>query len=47
MQPTIWGINVSWIQLTKSSLAKHGGAYFSAVFGRKFDPTTVLRQLSD
>ena len=31
------------IQLTKSSRAKHGGAYFSAVFGRKFDLTTVLR----
>ena len=32
-----------WLQLTNSSQAKHGGAYFSAVFGRKFNPTTVLR----
>ena len=31
------------LQLSKSSLSKHGGAYFSAVFGRKFNPTTVLR----
>ena len=27
-----------WLQLGTSSRAKHGGAYFSAVFGRKFDP---------
>ena len=32
-----------YVQLGSSSRAKHGGAYFSAVFGRKFDPTTVLR----
>ena len=31
------------IQLGSSSCAKHGGAYLSAVFGRKFNPTTVLR----
>ena len=31
------------VQLGSSSRAKHGGAYFSAVFGRKFNPTTVLR----
>ena len=31
------------VQLGSSSRAIHGGAYFSAVFGRKFDPTTVLR----
>ena len=31
------------LQLGSSSRAKHGGAYFSAVFGRKFNPTTVLR----
>ena len=31
------------VQLGSSSRAKHGGAYFSAVFGRNFNPTTVLR----
>ena len=31
------------IQLGSYSRAIHGGAYFSAVFGRKFNPTTVLR----
>ena len=31
------------VQLGSSSRAIHGGAYFSAVFGRKFNPTTVLR----
>ena len=31
------------LQLGSSSRAKHGGAYFSAIFGRKFNPTTVLR----
>ena len=31
------------LQLGSSSRAKHGGAYFSAVFGQKFNPTTVLR----
>ena len=31
------------VQLGSSSRAKHGRAYFSAVFGRKFNPTTVLR----
>ena len=36
-------ILVITIQLTTSSRAIHGGAYFSAVFGRKFNPTTVLR----
>ena len=30
-------------QLGTSSRAIHGGAYFSAIFGRKFNPTTVLR----
>ena len=33
----------NYVQLRSSSRAKHGGAYFSAVFGRKFNPTTVLR----
>ena len=36
-------IGTDYIQLGSSSRAKHGGAYFSAVFGRKFNPTTVLR----
>ena len=37
-------ISFGWyIQLTNSSQAKHGGAYFSAVFGRKLNMTTVLR----
>ena len=31
------------IQLGSSSRAIHGGAYFSAIFGRNFNPTTVLR----
>ena len=31
------------VQLGSSSPAIHGGAYFSAVFRRKFNPTTVLR----
>ena len=31
------------VQLGSSSRAIHWGAYFSAVFGRKFNPTTVLR----
>ena len=30
------------IQLSTSSRAIHGGAYFSAVFGRKFNPTTLF-----
>ena len=36
-------VKAIWIQLTSSSLANQWGAYFSAVFGRKFNPTTVLR----
>ena len=32
------------LQLGSSSRAIHGGAYFSAVFGQKFNPTTILRQ---
>ena len=31
------------LQLGTSSRAIHGGAYFSAVSGRKFNLTTVLR----
>ena len=31
------------LQLGSSSRAIHGGAYFSAIFGRNFNPTTVLR----
>ena len=31
------------VQLESSSRAKHGGAYFSAVSGRKYNLTTVLR----
>ena len=31
------------VQLTSSCRANQWGAYFSAVFGRKFNPTTVLR----
>merc|ERR1712218_429293 len=32
-----------YLQLGTSSRAIHGGAYFSAVSGRKFNLTTVLR----
>ena len=37
------GENRHNLQSGASSLAKHGGAYFSAVFGRKLNPTTVSR----
>ena len=37
------GAALTYVQLESSSRAIHGGAYFSAIFGRKFNPTTVLR----
>ena len=39
----VMGLNRNRIQLTNSRRANQWGAYFSAVFGRKFNPTTVLR----
>ena len=36
-------LNTSKLQFEQSSPAKNGGAYFSAIFGQKFDLTTVLR----
>ena len=42
-RPIIFSLSFKSLQLGSSSRAIHGGAYFSAVFGQKFNPTTVLR----
>ena len=41
--PSIRLATENYLQLGTSSRAIHGGAYFSAVSGRKFNLTTVLR----